>query len=145
MLSTFSRDKLPSRKGRWKQFPMFGQGDVFLLPLSHAFGQRCAGSITSPGAFSVPAHLHCTSLQSLSRPWLRSLFAMWVSVSHHLFHNAQTHWHLLGHGEMTDGNAADCLHKGCVWLHLQVCAWHQQVQQYHRGQTSNRKGTANQD
>lgn len=39
MLSTFRRDKLSARKGRWKQFPMFGQGDVFLLPLSHAFGQ----------------------------------------------------------------------------------------------------------
>lgn len=50
----------------------------------------------------------------------KSLFAMGVSVSHHLSSNVQTHWHLLGHREATAGNPADCLHKGCVWLHLQA-------------------------
>lgn len=120
MLSTFSRDKLSARKGWWKHFPTFGQGDAFVLPLSHAFGPRCAESITSPGAFSMPAHLYCTSLQSLSWPRLRSLFLPWVSESHHLFYTVQTHWHLLGQREMTDGNWAACLHKGCVWLHLQA-------------------------
>lgn len=85
MLSTFSKDKLSARKGCWKQFPTFGQGDVFVLPLSHAFVPRRAESIPCPGAFSVPAHLYCPSLQSLSWSWPRSLFLprgfLWVIIS----------------------------------------------------------------
>lgn len=126
MLSTFSKDKLSARKGCWKQFPTFGQGDVFVLPLSHAFVPRCAESIPCPVPFSVPAHLYCTSLQSLSWSWPSE-----VSFYHVVFCESSSPLQransLTPVGEMTDGNSGVCLHEGCKWLHLhQGSAWHQQ-------------------
>lgn len=146
MLSTFSKDKLSARKGWWKQFPTFGQEDVFVQPLSRALGLSCAESITTPGAFSVRAHLCCTSLHSLSWPWLRSLSLpcgfLWVIISSPTCKLTDTCW---GTGKrLLEIQLTACTRAVCDCTCRQVCAWHQQLQNF-MGQANNRESTGNQD